>query len=231
LANSKRQIERRLDKSDLRGCAEPMLTACNIHYEIGERARGIAAGGLGAMHLLVRRLGLADAIDRRLEVLKIHLPYHESDHVLALAYLPLCGGTCLQDLELLRQANPVPTDLPTTVYAAHLVASATMAALERGADIGRLFQRMLDLLKAKHDTDPIFGPLLVRHPGNITRDLAYVRFSPGTDEVPDARPTGRHKSRVLPGIGARMSLSRGRENRRILMRNGVLLAGPPREAV
>jgi len=52
---------------------------------------------------LVRRLGLAEAIDRRLEVLQIHLPYHESDHVLALAYLPLWGGTCLQDLELLRQ--------------------------------------------------------------------------------------------------------------------------------
>jgi hypothetical protein len=103
LANSKRRIERRLDKADLRGCSQPMMTASNIHYEIAERGRGIAVGGLGAMHALVRRLGLIEAIDRRLEVLKIHLPYHESDHVLALAYLPLCGGTCLQDLELLRQ--------------------------------------------------------------------------------------------------------------------------------
>jgi hypothetical protein len=34
--------------------------------------------------------------------LKIHLPYHESDHVLALAYLPLCNGSRLEDLELLR---------------------------------------------------------------------------------------------------------------------------------
>jgi hypothetical protein len=79
-----------------------MLTASNIHYEVGERGRGIAAGGLGAIHTLVRHYGLAEAIDRRLELLKVHLPYHESDHVLALAYLPLCGGTCLQDLELLR---------------------------------------------------------------------------------------------------------------------------------
>jgi hypothetical protein len=102
LANSKRRIERRLDKSDLRGCAQPMMTASNIHLEIAERSRGVAVGGLGAMHALVRRLGLIEAIDRRLEVLKIHLPYHESDHVLALAYLPLCGGTCLQDLEVLR---------------------------------------------------------------------------------------------------------------------------------
>src|SRR5271167_3261238 len=31
-----------------------------------------------------------------------HLPYHESDHVLNLAYNALCDGTCLQDLELRR---------------------------------------------------------------------------------------------------------------------------------
>ncbi len=102
LTNSKRRIQRRLDKKDLRGCSQPMMTARNIHYEIAERTRGIASGGIGLIHALARRLGLIDALDRRLELLKIHLPYHESDHVLALAYLPLCGGTCLQDLELLR---------------------------------------------------------------------------------------------------------------------------------
>src|SRR5437764_11743978 len=102
LANSKRRIQRRLDQSDLRGCSRPMMTASNIHYEIAGRSHGISVGGIGAIHALVRHLGLAEAIDRRLQVLKIHLPYHESDHVLALAYLPLCGGTCLQDLELLR---------------------------------------------------------------------------------------------------------------------------------
>ena len=103
LTNRKRRIQRRLDKKDLRGCTSPMMTARNIHYEIAERTRGIASGGIGLLHALARRLGLIDALDRRLELLKIHLPYHESDHVLALAYLPLCGGTCLQDLELLRQ--------------------------------------------------------------------------------------------------------------------------------
>jgi Transposase DDE domain group 1 len=102
LANRKRRIQRRLDKTDLRGCHEPMMTASNIHYEIADRSRGISVGGIGAMHKLVRQIGLIDALDRRLELLKMHLPYHESDHVLALAYLPLCGGTCLEDLELLR---------------------------------------------------------------------------------------------------------------------------------
>jgi len=102
LTDSKRRIQRRLDKTDLRGCSQPMMTARNIHYEIAGRSHGIAVGGIGALHALVRRLGLIEAIDRRLELLKIHLPYHESDHVLALAYLPLCGGTCIEDLELLR---------------------------------------------------------------------------------------------------------------------------------
>ena len=102
LANGKRRIERRLDKFDNRGCERPMFTASNIHYEMSDRVRGMAHGGIGAMHLLARRIGLIDAIDRRLHLLKIHLPYHESDHVLNLAYNAFCDGTCLQDLELRR---------------------------------------------------------------------------------------------------------------------------------
>jgi hypothetical protein len=60
-------------------------------------------GGIGSMLLLARKLGLAEAIDRRLHLLKIHLPYHESDHVLNFAFNALCDATCLEDLELRRQ--------------------------------------------------------------------------------------------------------------------------------
>jgi len=102
LARSKRRIARRLDKQDVSGCERPMLTASNIHYEIAERTRGIAAGGIGAMHLVAKRLGLVEAIDRRLPLFKMHLPYHESDHVLNIAYNLLSGGTCLEHLELRR---------------------------------------------------------------------------------------------------------------------------------
>jgi len=102
LANGKRRIERRLDKTVLPDLDRPMFTASNIHYEIADRVRGLAHGGIGAMHVLARRIGLIDAIDQRLHLLKIHLPYHESDHVLNLAYNALCDGTCLQDLELRR---------------------------------------------------------------------------------------------------------------------------------
>jgi hypothetical protein len=79
-----------------------MLTASNIQYEMADRTRGLAVGGLGMVHLLARRTGLIEAIDTALHVLKIHLPYHESDHVLNLAYNALSGGTCLEDIELRR---------------------------------------------------------------------------------------------------------------------------------
>jgi hypothetical protein len=102
LERRKRRITRRLDKNDNRGCHRPMLTATNIHYEIAERTRATGSGGIGAMHLLVRKLGLDEAIDRHLQLLKIHLPYHESDHVLSIAYNLLAGGTCLEHLEWLR---------------------------------------------------------------------------------------------------------------------------------
>jgi len=102
LNRRKRRIERRLNKFNLEGCARPMFTARNIHYEISERDRGIAHGGIGAIHALTNRLGLAEAIDRRLVLFKFHLPYHESDHVRNIAYNAFCEGTCLEDIELRR---------------------------------------------------------------------------------------------------------------------------------
>ena len=79
-----------------------MITASNIHYDIAERTHAVAAGGIGAMHLVARKLGLVEAIDRKLHLLKVHLPYHESDHVLSMAYNLLAGGTCLEHWELRR---------------------------------------------------------------------------------------------------------------------------------
>jgi hypothetical protein len=103
LQRRKRRLARRRDKWNVQGCEQPMFTAAHIHFEISDRDRGIAHGGLGAIHALVRQLGLVEAIDRQLILFKFHLPYHESDHVLNLAYNALCGGTCLQDIELRRQ--------------------------------------------------------------------------------------------------------------------------------
>lgn len=102
LKNGKRRIEYRLRERAWSPREEPMLAASNIHYELSDKARGLSSGGIGAIHLLARRTGLIEAMDRRLHMLKVHLPYHESDHVLNIAYNALCGGTCLEDLELRR---------------------------------------------------------------------------------------------------------------------------------
>ena len=98
----KRRIARRNRVRRFKARAKPMLAARNIHYEMSDRTRAVGCGGIGSIHLLAGKVGLIDAIDRDLHLLKVHLPYHESDHVLNIAYNVLCGGDCLQDLELLR---------------------------------------------------------------------------------------------------------------------------------
>jgi hypothetical protein len=103
LRNRKQRIARRLDPK--RRWSEqpgPMMKASNIHFEMAERGRALNYGGIGAIHLMGQRLGLAEEIDSRLELLKRHLPYHESDHVLNLAYNALLDGQRLEDIELRR---------------------------------------------------------------------------------------------------------------------------------
>ena len=102
LLRRKRRILKRLKARRHRPRAKPMFTARNIHYDLAQRTRGLNCGGIGAIHLLAQHTGLIEAIDRNIHVLKVHLPYHESDHVLSLAYNILAGGTCVEDLELLR---------------------------------------------------------------------------------------------------------------------------------
>jgi len=79
-----------------------MIAASNIHYELGERVQGLAPGGLGAMLLLARSTGLIAGIDHHLHLLKRHLPSHESDHVLNIAFNILAGGRRLEHIERLR---------------------------------------------------------------------------------------------------------------------------------
>jgi hypothetical protein len=98
----KARVHRRLDPTHHTGGARPAFSARNIDYDVSHRDRAITCGGIGAIHRLVADLGLPEAIDRHLHVLQIHLPYHESDHVLNIAYNALCNGTCLEDIERRR---------------------------------------------------------------------------------------------------------------------------------
>jgi len=98
----KQKIAKRLARKVSEDCSVPVLTATNVEYDVAERGRAICHGGIGLFHRLARNLGLIEGIDNRLHLLKIHLPYHESDHVLNIAYNSLLGGSCLDDIELRR---------------------------------------------------------------------------------------------------------------------------------
>ena len=108
LADRKRRIKRRLKRANQNKYqraaenAPPVLNTNAQQYELAGKSRGFIDGGIPLMHQLACQTGLVDAIDQRLHLLKIHVPYHESDHVLNLAFNALCGGNCLQDIELRR---------------------------------------------------------------------------------------------------------------------------------
>ncbi len=103
----KARIDRRLDPRHHTPSDRPVFTARDIDYDVSHRDQATAYGGLGAVHSLVQHLGLAKAIDDHLHLLQVHLPYHESDHVLHIAYNPLCDGTCLEDLDRRRTDEAV----------------------------------------------------------------------------------------------------------------------------
>jgi hypothetical protein len=104
LRKRKRSIERRLAAARKHeDSGHPVLSKRVITYEMSARVRAIKHGGIGGAHQLVVQSGLIEEIDETLELLKIHRPYHESDHVLNIAYNVLCGGRTLEDIELLRQ--------------------------------------------------------------------------------------------------------------------------------
>jgi hypothetical protein len=102
LARCKQRIRRRIAHQPGVERHQPMMAASHIHYEMSAKVRGIAPGGLGAIHLLAQKTGLVRDLDENLHLLKRHLPYHESDHVLNLAYNLLAGGSRLEHIEVRR---------------------------------------------------------------------------------------------------------------------------------
>jgi hypothetical protein len=98
----KQNLDTRLVRKQFENQPDPIFKDSNIHYQIAERTRAIGFGGIGAMHKLVCKLKLDRAINQNVVLLKCHVPYWESDHVLNIAYNILTGGTCLEDIERLR---------------------------------------------------------------------------------------------------------------------------------
>lgn len=76
-----------------------------LHTEVDERSEVTPYGGLTLFSDFVRRFRVAQTIDANLSVLKLHLPYFESDHVLAQAANLYVGGTCIEDMANLQNSE------------------------------------------------------------------------------------------------------------------------------
>ena len=48
---------------------------------MADRTKATTAGGIGLIHRMVKVLGLDQAINRHVNLLKFYMPYAESDHV------------------------------------------------------------------------------------------------------------------------------------------------------
>jgi hypothetical protein len=78
-----------------------------LHLESDPRGETTHYGGLVLAQQFVRRFRVAQRLDDALVLFKRHAPYHESDHVLALAYTLYADGTCLEDQAALQGSEAV----------------------------------------------------------------------------------------------------------------------------
>jgi Transposase DDE domain group 1 len=163
---------------------KPMFSTGKVGFEIGGNIDATCFGGIAPVHRLVTRLGLAQRIDADLELLKVHLPYHESDHVLNMAYNVMCGGTRLEDIERLRHdtayMNALGADLiPDPTTAGDFCRRFTPAGVETLMDAinsvrPKLWQgRGKELLGpvAYLDTDGTIAPTYGEHKAGM--DMSY----------------------------------------------------------
>ncbi len=73
------RIRYRLRPRNFEATDRPVFSATNPRYEMSGRMRCARAGGIGAIHAMAERIGLVEALDEALKLLKVHRPYHESD--------------------------------------------------------------------------------------------------------------------------------------------------------
>jgi hypothetical protein len=73
-----------------------------VALQSSKQAPLLSWSGIVVARNLMKRLGVAEAIDGELSLLQRHRPYAESDHVLSMVYNFLTGGETLLDLERLQ---------------------------------------------------------------------------------------------------------------------------------
>jgi len=76
-----------------------------LHTEVDAQSEVTPYGGLALVAEFIRRFKVAQTLDERVHLLKVYLPYRESDHILAQAINLYVGGACIEDLTNLQQSE------------------------------------------------------------------------------------------------------------------------------
>jgi hypothetical protein len=138
LDQRKSQVDFRTDRIQA-PFGSPQLSTTPVIFDIAEKTQAVAHGGLALVHQIAVQSGLIEAINS-VPVLKLKLPYYESDHVLNIAYNFLCGGTALEHIEY-RRNNPTHLDMLGT----HCIPDPTTA----GDFCRRYSETQINLLQDK----------------------------------------------------------------------------------
>ena len=161
------RIHRRLD-SGTEWSKSPVFGG-NVEYEVSDRTQATPAGGIGAMQLLVKRVGLAQSLNKSLSLLRRHFPYHESDHVLNIAYNLLAGGRCLDDLGRVRHDEAYLNALGTKRIPDSTTAGDFCRRFQSREQVEALMQGINEarLRVWKEQPDPFFEEALIDVDGTI----------------------------------------------------------------
>lgn len=149
-----RKHQRRMEARGERRCSvsahgygAPVISTQSRMYDLSERSQGTSHGGVPLMLRLAEEVGLVQAINQNVNLLKLHLPYRESDHVLNFAINAWCHGQRLEDMELRRNdeafleaigAETIPDPTTAGDFCRRFDNEASIRAVHDAVDVARL---------------------------------------------------------------------------------------------
>jgi hypothetical protein len=124
-------------------------------------------GGLVLAQQFVRRFRVAQRLDEALVLFRRHAPYHESDHVLALASTLYADGTCLEDQAVLQGSEAVR----------RLVGACRIPDPTTAGDFLRRFKSVQDVEHLSGVIDEVEQAVWSKLPGKVRRRRKKHEFA------------------------------------------------------
>ena len=138
-----------------------------LHLESDPRGEITHYGGLVLAQQFVRQFRVAQRLDNALTLFKRHAPYHESDHVLALAYTLYADGTCLEDQAVLQGSEAVR----------RMVGACRIPDPTTAGDFLRRFRTVQDVERLSGVSDEVEEAVWSKLPGKIRRRRKKHEFA------------------------------------------------------